>query len=173
MHSRHPDNVTNVSWPSPLPTSVYFETSTSPLDNLALCDAYVLKATCCTLGPCSANFFTLKMEAIRSSETSVHMLTTRPYIPEDGNIKNQILTFNNQNLFRTNSFKFVDKRTPKYEYAPVSKQGYWIQRSCQNAMNVCFIASCHNHKRAFASTSCLSDNNSNQKRSCTQTNQYT
>jgi hypothetical protein len=31
-----------------------------------------------------ADFFTLKMEAIRSSETSVHTRSTRRHIPEDG-----------------------------------------------------------------------------------------
>jgi hypothetical protein len=33
-------------------------------------------------------FLTLKMEVIRSSETSVHIRTTRCYIPEDGNFHN-------------------------------------------------------------------------------------
>jgi hypothetical protein len=33
-------------------------------------------------------FSTLKMELIDSSETSVHIRTTRSYIPEDGNIYN-------------------------------------------------------------------------------------
>jgi hypothetical protein len=32
-------------------------------------------------------FWTLKMEVIRSSETSVDIRTTRLYIPEDGNIQ--------------------------------------------------------------------------------------
>jgi hypothetical protein len=32
-------------------------------------------------------FSTLKMEMISSSETSVHIPTTRRYIPEDGNIR--------------------------------------------------------------------------------------
>jgi hypothetical protein len=34
------------------------------------------------------SFWTLKMEAIRSSETSVHKPTARRYITEDGNIHN-------------------------------------------------------------------------------------
>jgi hypothetical protein len=33
-------------------------------------------------------FPTLKMEVIPSSETSIHIQTTRQYIPEDGNIHN-------------------------------------------------------------------------------------
>jgi hypothetical protein len=35
-------------------------------------------------GPSLADFSTLKMEAIRSSETSVHTISTRRHIPEDG-----------------------------------------------------------------------------------------
>jgi hypothetical protein len=35
-------------------------------------------------GSSLADFSTLKMEAIRSSETSVHTISTRRYIPEDG-----------------------------------------------------------------------------------------
>jgi hypothetical protein len=35
-------------------------------------------------GSSLADFSTLKMEAIRSSETSVHARSTQPYIPEDG-----------------------------------------------------------------------------------------
>jgi hypothetical protein len=35
-------------------------------------------------GSSLANFSTLKMEAIRSSETSVHTGSTRHHIPEDG-----------------------------------------------------------------------------------------
>jgi hypothetical protein len=35
-------------------------------------------------GSSLTDFFTLKMEAIRSSETSVHTRSTRRHIPEDG-----------------------------------------------------------------------------------------
>jgi hypothetical protein len=35
-------------------------------------------------GTSPADFFTLKMEAIRSSETSVHTRSTRRHVPEDG-----------------------------------------------------------------------------------------
>jgi hypothetical protein len=35
-------------------------------------------------------FFTLKMEVIRSSETSVHILNTERYIPEDGSSPKKI-----------------------------------------------------------------------------------
>jgi hypothetical protein len=35
-------------------------------------------------GSSLADFSTLKMEAIRSSETSVHTRSTRRHIPEDG-----------------------------------------------------------------------------------------
>jgi hypothetical protein len=35
-------------------------------------------------GPSLADFVTLKMEAIRSSETSVHTRSTQRHIPEDG-----------------------------------------------------------------------------------------
>jgi hypothetical protein len=44
-------------------------------------------SVCChllTLVPRSRIFFTLKMEAIRSSETSVHTRSTWRHIPEDG-----------------------------------------------------------------------------------------
>jgi hypothetical protein len=41
-----------------------------------------------TLAPCSADFLPLKMEVICSSETSVHVRTTRRYIPEDGDFHN-------------------------------------------------------------------------------------
>jgi hypothetical protein len=36
------------------------------------------------VGSSLADFSTLKMEAIRSSETSVHTRSTRRHIPEDG-----------------------------------------------------------------------------------------
>jgi hypothetical protein len=45
-------------------------------------------------GSSLADFSTLKMDAIRSSETSVYKISTRPHIPEDGIHrceKNQIL----------------------------------------------------------------------------------
>jgi hypothetical protein len=35
-------------------------------------------------GPSLADFYTLKMEVIRSSETSVYTISTRRHIPEDG-----------------------------------------------------------------------------------------
>jgi hypothetical protein len=38
--------------------------------------------------PARSRWFTSKMEVIRTSETFVHIQTTRPYIPEDGNIHN-------------------------------------------------------------------------------------
>jgi hypothetical protein len=44
--------------------------------------------TRCTLVSCTADFRTLKMEVIPSSETSVYTQTARRYIPEDGNIGN-------------------------------------------------------------------------------------
>jgi hypothetical protein len=46
--------------------------------------------TCCTLISPSADF-TLKMEVICSSETSVHIQTTRRYISEDGNTQESVM----------------------------------------------------------------------------------
>jgi hypothetical protein len=40
--------------------------------------------SCAHAGSSLADFYTLKMEAIRSSETSVHTRYTRRHIPEDG-----------------------------------------------------------------------------------------
>jgi hypothetical protein len=48
--------------------------------------------TASTLLSCSADFRPLKMEVIRSSETLVHIQTTRLYIPEDGNLPRHNLT---------------------------------------------------------------------------------
>jgi hypothetical protein len=45
-------------------------------------------ATCWHAGFLFAWFSTLKMEAIHSTETLIHIWTTRRYIPEDGNIRN-------------------------------------------------------------------------------------
>jgi hypothetical protein len=46
-------------------------------------------ATGCTLVSCSADWFTLKIEVIRSSETSFPIPTTRRYISEEGNMVNK------------------------------------------------------------------------------------
>jgi hypothetical protein len=48
--------------------------------------------------------FDLKMEGIHSSETSVHIWTTRRYIPEGGNSHRNILFF----LLRTKDFTAVN-----------------------------------------------------------------
>jgi hypothetical protein len=42
---------------------------------------------------CLADFSTLKMQVIISSETSVPIRTTRRYIPEDGNVQFKISFF--------------------------------------------------------------------------------
>jgi hypothetical protein len=59
-----------------------------------------------TAGTCSRwflarGFSTLKMEAIRSSETSVHIRSTRPQIPEDGILR----SYRHENL---KSYKAID-----------------------------------------------------------------
>jgi hypothetical protein len=50
-----------------------------------------------TLVPLSRISYTLKMEAIRSFETSVNTISTRRHIPEDG-ILDKIATFSKSNV---------------------------------------------------------------------------
>jgi hypothetical protein len=44
-------------------------------------------------GSSLANFSTLKMEVIRSSETSVHTRSTRRHIPKDGTLHCYLFSF--------------------------------------------------------------------------------
>jgi hypothetical protein len=60
-----------------------------------------------------ADFYTLKMEAIRSSETSVHTRSTRRHIPEDGILHSH----RGENLNLTK--KIMMKQVYSEKYLPV------------------------------------------------------
>jgi hypothetical protein len=56
------------------------------MKNAILWDVALQSATTCSRWFLARGFFTLKMEAILSSETSVHTITTTCHIPENGSL---------------------------------------------------------------------------------------
>jgi hypothetical protein len=65
-------------------------------------------------GSSLADFYTLKMEAIRSSETSVYTISTRCHISEDGILQRYI------------EYIIVDDEHNKYNTATqITKQNIW------------------------------------------------
>jgi hypothetical protein len=78
-------------WPQLSSTRSYHDAVSHMLHTLQVygrfCASFMLRlggSHLLTLVPLSRDFSTLKMEAIRSSETSVHTRSTRRHIPEDG-----------------------------------------------------------------------------------------